>query len=128
MLELYTLKKLDSKLFIDCCLHGHNLHLRKLIDGYRHAFLQIDIEFTKDTFDTSVHFICIEVFNRKSAKKIHVIAVLGFAETIHHHHSFSWYSVEIVIKTLTNVLEDIDFYPNHLNPSYCVFCDHFKKI
>ena len=84
-------------------------------------FLQIDIEFIKDTFDTSFHFICNEVCNRKPVKKGHVIAVLGIAETIHHHHpSFSCYSVDILIKTLANVLEDIDFYPNHLNPSYCV--------
>ena len=102
-------------------LHVHNLRLRKLIDGYRHELLQIDSEFTKDTFDTSFHFICNEVFNRKPVKKGHVIAVLGLAETIHHHHSsFSWCSVDILIKTLANVLEDIDFYPNHLNPSYYV--------
>ena len=60
-------------------------------------------------------------FNHKPVKKGHVIAVLGFAETIHHRHSSSsWYSVDMLIKTLVNVLEDIGFYPNHLKPSYCI--------
>ena len=115
-------RRFEIETFCMDFLHGRNSHLRKLIGGYRQEFLQIDVQlFTKDMFDTSFHYICNEVFNRKPVNKGHVVAILGFAETIHHHHSSSLgHSVDMLIQAFANMLEDIDFYPNHLDPSYCI--------
>ena len=80
------------------------------------------MQLTQDTFDRSFKTICSEVFTHRPVSNGHVIAVLGFAETIHNcHSSSSWYNIDVLTNSLVNVLTDVDFYPDQLTPpSYCI--------
>ena len=98
-------------------LKGGNMHLHKLIDNYRHLLAQIDIrqmDITKETFDRSFKNICKMLFSTRSTDKSYIIALLGFALTLNEYHlSYycSWYHIDMLIDSLTDVLEYINFQP-----------------
>ena len=109
-------------------LKGGNIHLHNLIDNYRHLLAQIDIrqlDITQETFDRSFKNISKMLFNTRSTDKSYITALLGFALTLNEYHlSYycSWYHVNMLINSLTDVLEDINFQPNELvdTPSNCM--------
>ena len=100
--------------------NGHQL-LHELIGNYECVFSQIDIQlFIRDTLDCSFRGICSEVFTRRPVSNGYIIAVLGFSASIHAHYStFSWYTIDILMYSLVNVLEDIDFHPDQLTSRCC---------
>ena len=103
-------------------LHGNN-HWQQyeLIGNYERVFSQIDIQqFTQDTLDYSFHCKRSEVFTHKPSSKGYIIAVLGFSEAIHKYYCSSlWYTIDVLMYSLVNVLENITVNPNQLTPSYC---------
>ena len=105
-------------------LHG-NIHrqLHELIGNYEHVFSQIDIQqFTQDPLDCSFHRICSEVFTHIPVSNGNIIVILGFSEAIHKYRqgSSSWYTIDILMYSLVNVLEDINFHPNQFLLYYIV--------
>ena len=106
---------------------GSNRHLHNLIDNYRHLLAQIDIQrmdITQETFDRSFKNICRKLFNtRPATDKSYIIALLGFALTLNEYHvSYHcyWYHVDMLINSLADVLEDINFQPKEfiVEPTY----------
>ena len=99
---------------------GGNIHLHNLIDNYRHLLTQIDIRhmnITQEAFDRSFKHICRKLFNTRPADKSYIIALFGFALTLNEYHlSYycSWYHVDMLIHSLTDVLQDVNFQPNEL--------------
>ena len=106
---------------------GGNIYLHNLIDNYRHLFAQIDIRqlnITQEMFDRSFKNICRQLFNTRPTDKSYIIALLGFALTLHEYHQSyhcSWYHVDMLINSLADVLEDINFQPKELSeePTNC---------
>ena len=109
-------------------IRGGNIHLHDLIDKYRHLFSQIDIRqmnITQEMFDRSFKNICRKLFNTRPTDKIYIIALLGFTLTLHEYHlsyHCSWYHVDMLINSLVDVLEDINFQPKDLTgeSTYCI--------
>ena len=109
-------------------LKGGNIHLHNLIDKYRHLFSQIDIRqmnITPEMFDRSFKNISKRLFNTRPTSKRYIIALLGFALTVHEYHQSyhcSWYHVDMLINSLVDVLEDINFQPKDLTgeSTYCI--------
>ena len=107
---------------------GGNIYLHNLIDNYRHLFVQIDIRqlnITQEMFDRSFKNICRQLFNTRPTEKSYIIALLGFALTLHEYYQSyhcSWYHVDMLINSLADVLEDINFQPKEFadEPAYCV--------
>ena len=103
--------------------NGHQ-QLYELIGNYEFAFSQIDIQqFTRYTLDCSFRRICSKVFTRRPVSNGYIIAVLGFSAAIHAHYStFSWYTIDILMCSLVNVLEETDFNPKELTgyPNFCI--------
>ena len=109
-------------------LKGGNIYLHNVIDKYRHLLAQIDIQqmdiTTQETFDRSFKNICKILFNTRPADKSYIIALLGFALQMHEYHIIyhcTWYHVDILIDSLVDVLEHINFQPKELidEPTYC---------
>ena len=109
-------------------INGGNKHLHDVIDNYRHLFSQIDIKqlnLTQETFDITFKNICKILFNTRSTGSSYIIALLGFALTLNEYYlSYYcyWYHVDILINSLTDVLEDINFQPKELidEPTCCI--------
>ena len=107
-------------------INGNYKHLNVVIDNYRHLLMQIDIQLlnlTQKTFDSSFKSICRKLFDIRPADKSYIISLLGFALALHEFHlSFSWYHIEILMDSLTNVLTGVDFQPKELinELTYCV--------
>ena len=109
-------------------IKGGNVYLHNLVDNYRHLLAQIDIRrlnITQEMFDRSFKNICRKLFDTRPADKGYIIALLGFALTLHEYHLLyhcSWYHVDMLIISLTDVLEDIHFQPKELTdePTYCI--------
>ena len=107
---------------------GGNIHLHNLIDNYRPLLAQIDIrqmDITQETFDRSFKNICRKLFNTRPTDKSYIIALLGFALTLNEYHlSYycSWYHVDMLINSLTDVLENINFQPKEFikEHTYCI--------
>jgi len=107
---------------------GYHIHLHKLIDNYRHLLAQIDIrqmDITQEAFDRSFKSICRKLFNTRSTDKSYIIALLGFALTLNEYHlsyRCTWYHVDMLIDSLTDVLQDINFQPKELidEPTNCM--------
>ena len=102
-------------------LRGHR-QLHELIGNYERVFSHIDIQqFTQNTLDSSFRSVCSEVFPHRPVHNGYIIAALGFSQAIHKYHqdSSSWYTIDILMYSLVNVLEDINFHPNQLTPSHC---------
>ena len=65
---------------------------------------------TQETFDIAFKNICRKLFDTRPADKSYIIPLLGFALQLHEYHlSFSWYHTEILIDSLVDVLENINF-------------------
>ena len=109
-------------------IKGGNVYLHNLVDNYRHLFAQIDIRrlnITQEMFDRSFKNICRKLFDTRPTDKSYIIALLGFALTLHEYHLLyhcSWYNVDMLINSLADVLEDINFQPKELTdePAYCM--------
>ena len=107
---------------------GGNIYLHNLIDNYRHLFSQIDIRrlnITHEMFDRSFKNICRQLFNTRPADKSYIIALLGFALTLHEYHLLyhcSWYHVDMLINSLADVLENINFQAKEFTDesAYCI--------
>ena len=86
-----------------------------LLINYRHIFAQIDIQqvnLTQKTFDRSFKRICRKLFDTRPADKNYIIPLLGFALTLHEYYQsnyYSWYHIEILIDSLTDVLAGVGF-------------------
>ena len=106
----------EIKAFCRDFLQGNDSTLHEILTPYRHMFIQIDIQFTEDTFTESFQRICYEAFPLKSPQQGYVVALLGFAENIHkyHIHNCPWYSIDIMLDTLLDVLEEFGFDPRQL--------------
>ena len=98
-------------------LKGSNKHLHDVIDNYKPLLAQIDIQhmdITQETFDQSFKSICRQLFNIRPTGESYIIALLGFALKLHEYHlsyHCSWYHVDILIMSLADILEDINFKP-----------------
>ena len=109
-------------------INGGNVYLHNLVDNYRHLLTQIDIRrlnITQEMFDRSFKNICRKLFDIRPADKSYIIAILGFALTLHEYHLLyhcSWYHVDMLINSLADVLEHINFQPKELTdePTYCI--------
>ena len=102
-------------------INGDNKHLHDIIDNYRHLFSQIDIQhlnLRQETFDHSFKNICKRLFNIRPADMSYIIALLGFALTLNEYYHLSyycyWYHVDMLIDSLADVLEDVNFQPKEL--------------
>ena len=95
--------------------------------NYRALFAQIDIQqmdiTTQEMLDRSFKNICKILFNTRPTDKSYIIALLGFALKLNAYQlSCSWYHVDMLINSLVDVLEDINFQPKELlvdTPSNC---------
>ena len=114
-------------------INGGNKHLHDIIDNYRHLFLQIDIKqlnLTKETFDITFKNICRKLFDTRSAdNKSYIISLLGFALRLNEYHlshdDYSWFHTEVLIDSLVDVLENINFQLNELmtdEAAYYYYC------
>ena len=97
-------------------INGNNKHLLDVIDNYRHLFTQIDIQqlnLTQETFDITFKNICGKLFNMRPAdNNSYIIPLLGFALQLHEYHLIHhciWYHIEILINSLVDVPENINF-------------------
>ena len=105
---------------------GNNKKLHAIVADYNHMLMQIDIQslrFTQHTFAETFQRICKLLFMARSAANGYVIAMLGFATRVHdYHRDFSWYTIDVLIDSMTNVLEETDFNPKHLTkyPTFCI--------
>ena len=110
--------------FCSNSLHCNNHQLHELINNYRHMLAQIDIQqmqFTKDTFDSSFQGICNKVFTHRPTSNGYIIVILGFAVAINNYHrTSSWYTIDILMNSLINVLEEIDFHLEQLTTTSCI--------
>ena len=113
-------------------INGGNKHLHDVIDNYRHLFLQIDIKqlnLTKETFDIFKN-IRRKLFDTRSTdNKSYIISLLGFALRLNEYHlshdDYSWFHTEILIDSLVDVLENINFQLNELmtdETAYYYYC------
>ena len=80
---------------------------------------------TPEMFDRSFKNISKRLFNTRPTSKSYIIALLGFALTLHEYHlsyHCSWYHVDMLINSLVDVLEDINFQPKYLTgeSTYCI--------
>ena len=119
LFETLTHQRDEIEMFCRNFLHRNGYkQLHELIGNYEREFSQIDIQqFTQDTFNGSFRRICGKVFTRTPISNAYIIAVLGFSETVHKYHcSSSWYTIDILMHSLVNILEGIDFHP----VSYCI--------
>ena len=102
-------------------LRGNIDYLNNIISQSKNILLQIDLEklnISKDTLDVVFKNICERLFTLRSIENAYIIAVLGFAMEIHiYHHASSWYSTDLLVASLTNVLVIIDFNPIQLTTS-----------
>ena len=118
-------KEIDQ--FCHDFIKGGNMYLHNLIDNFRHLFSEIDIRrlnITQEMFDRSFKNICRKLFNTRPTDKSYIIALLGFALTLHEYHlsyQCSWYHVDMLINSLADVLEDIHFQPKDLTDE-CTYC------
>ena len=109
-----------------CCdfLRGNNRQLRDIVDNYRPMLDIQQMRFTEDTFDDSFQRICEVLFKHRPVKNGYVIAMLGLAIEINdYHHPSSWYTTDILINSMTSVLEEIDFNPQQQQlpkTNYCI--------
>ena len=102
--------------------------MHNVIDNYRHSLAQINIQqmdMTQGAFDRSFKNISKILFNTRPTDRSYIIALLGFALTLNEYHlSYycSWYHVDMLIDSLADVLEDINFQPNELidTPTNCM--------
>ena len=96
-------------------VNGNYKQLNAVTDNYRHLFTRIDIQqlnLTQETFDISFKRISRKLFDTRPADKSYIISLLGFALALHEYHlSFSWYHIDILMDSLTDVLTDVDFQP-----------------
>ena len=98
-------------------LNGSNKHLHDVIDNYKPLLAQIDIQhmdITQETFHQSFKSISRQLFNLRPTSESYIIALLGFALQLHEYHlsyHCSWYHVDILIMSLADILEDINFKP-----------------
>ena len=114
-------------------INGGNKHLHDVIDNYRHLFSQIDIKqlhLTQETFDITFKNICGKLFNtRPSDNKSYIISLLGFSLTLNEYHlstdDYSWFHTGILIDSLADVLENINFQLSELmvdEATYYYYC------
>ena len=111
-----TNRRQRNEAFCRDFLQGNDSTLHEILTPYRHMFIQIDIQFTEDTFTESFQRICYETFALRSQQQGYVIALLGFAENIHKYHinNYQWYNLDIMLHTLLDVLEEVGFDLNQL--------------
>ena len=93
-------------------INGNNKHLHDVIVNYRHLLTQINIQhlnLTQETFDITFK----NIFDTRPAdNKGYIISLLGLALTLNEYqlsHHYSWYHTEILIDSLVDVLENINF-------------------
>ena len=109
-------------------LKGNNKHLHNVIDNYRHLLAQINIQqmnLTQETFESSFKRICRKSFDTRPADKNYIISLLGFALTLHEYHlshHYSWYQMEMLIYSLTDVLTCGGFQPKELSDEPITYC------
>ena len=80
---------------------------------------------TQEKFDSSFKRICRKLFDTRPADKSHIISLLGFALTLHEYHlsyHYSWYHMEMLIYSLTDVLTGVGFQPNELIDEPITYC------
>lgn len=80
---------------------------------YRNELLEIDLEFTRDGFESMFRRLCEDVLYDSATPRGRVIAVLCYAKVLRHRYR-SWCCDEILVSVLTNVLVKIDFHPDDL--------------
>ena len=105
---------------------GNNKKLHAVVADYKHMLTKIDIkclDFTKDTFESTFQKICKLLFIEKSVTDAYVIALLGFAVEVNEYHRHCiWYNIDVLINSMTNVLEETDFSPKLLLTTPDNFC------
>ena len=104
-------------------------HLHDVIDNYRHLFDQIDIQqlnLTQETFGSSFNRICRKLFDtRPAADRSYMISLLGFALTLQEYqlsYHYSWYHIEMLIDSLTDILTGVGFQPKELIDETITHC------
>ena len=104
------------KSFVVICSNSNQLN--ELIPNYRFMLAQLDIQniqYTEDSFDSSFKRICSEVFIHRPVKNEYVIAIVGFAKAVNDYHcNSSWPRIDILIHSLINIPEGIDFHSDQL--------------
>ena len=76
---------------------------------YVYKLKEIDIEFTEENITSSLTGIFREVLHHESINWDRIISTLEFTKLLHHR--YFWCSVEILVQTLANILEEIEFDP-----------------
>ena len=98
-------------------LDGDYQHLHRIAFEYDEKIALINIEFTASNFSSTFQQICKNLFATRSVTTGYVLDVLAFAVNIDNrlkHSSSSWYSFDVMIVSLTNVLVDVNFIPSQV--------------
>ena len=100
-------------------LSGHYTHIQRIANEYKDKFSCIDMNplTAKEDFESTFQSICRHVFALKQTNVgcSDVLAVLGFAlYTDKQLKDYSWYNQDILIRSLTNSLLEVNFKPYRL--------------
>ena len=97
--------------------HNDKCDLRIIFEKDKHLFSKIEVPIlTEENFDSVIRKVSIELFSVRPAQKSYIIALLGFALKVDHHHQrHSWYKQDRLINILVSVLDKIEFNPKTTN-------------
>ena len=112
------MSRTDIEQFCWDFLLGKNTHLQAIVVAYKPALSHIDMKclnFTLDTFDETFQRICKVLFTTRPVQHGRILALLGFAIEIEvYHRTCSWYNSVILVRSVINALQEIDFHPDEL--------------
>ena len=104
----------DIAKFCSEFLLGNHRQIHEIINAEQFLLSKIDIQdlsLSEDTFNSCFKEICKQLFGIRPSRPAYITAVLGFALRLkeYHYHNSSWYTEELLIETMTDVMEEIDF-------------------
>ena len=86
----------------------------------RQELLQIHVEFTRDGFESEFKQLCESVLFECANPLGRVIALLWYARVLRQRYQI-WWSDDICVSVLTDVLEKVNFDPDDVKPpSSCI--------
>ena len=113
-----TYHREEINLFCANLFSGKNKHLYDVINSYTYMVTKIDIQqlnLSRDTFNESFQRICKKMFSMRALHDDgYIMALLVYTFKIEHFYERfpnPFYNRNILINSLTSVLEEIQFNP-----------------